>query len=70
VNHKYVAPGGATNAILYCAVVVALLFYHRIVVDYFVLGPTVLWYSGMGNWEDDAGTDKAYDLFGLGRFPM
>jgi hypothetical protein len=24
----------------------------------------------MGDWEDGAGTDKAYDLFGLGRFPM
>ena len=24
----------------------------------------------MGDWEDGAGADKAYDLFGLGRFPM
>jgi hypothetical protein len=54
---------------LYCAVVVALLFYHRIVVDYFVLCPPVLWYSGMGDWEDGAGADKAYDFFGLGCFP-
>ena len=29
-----------------------------------------MWYSGMGDWEDGAGTDKAYDLFGLGRFSM
>jgi hypothetical protein len=45
------------------------LFYYRIVVDDFVLRPPILWYSGMGDWEDGAGTDKAYDLFGLGRFP-
>ena len=24
----------------------------------------------MGDWEDGAGTDKAYDFFGLGRLPM
>ncbi len=54
------------NAILFCAVVVALLFYHRLIINHFVLGPTVLRYPGMRDREDDAGSDESYDLFGLG----
>ncbi len=53
-DYEEVSAGSTADAILYSSVVISLFFNHWIIIQYFIVRPTVLRYPGVWYGEDDA----------------